>query len=173
MKKKIAIVAGIVLTASLVAAHANEKHDLFGLVPGMSADESTQVLASLKFKCEARMERYYDHTSAVKCFTDYSDLTGIEVVYASKIPGYPVISITVGMKRNEPFAATESDISQQFGRAPDEALPDLTGGQQRIWKLDGGYKLTLWNQSLKLEREDIMERNNEAWKPQPKQAPRF
>jgi hypothetical protein len=119
------------------------------------------------------MKLEYDHTSKDKCFTDYTDLKGIEVVYAAALPDSPIISITAWMNRHEPAAATLNDISQQFGRRPDQVSNDNSGGQVDVWNLDGGYRLTLWAQSLILEKDDIRTQNKEAWSPKANPAPKF
>lgn len=176
MKKALVILICASQLSSYGTANANDgtgKHDLFGLMPGMRSDDATRLLGDRNFKCESRYQRNYDRTAKDYCTTGYTDISGIEIIYATALPETPIISISVRLNRNEPIAATLKYVSQQFGKEPDTVSNDLPGGQLQVWNLDGGYTLTLWNTDLKLERKDIANRNKEAWTPKANPAPKL
>jgi hypothetical protein len=153
---------------------AEGKHDLFNLSPGMEASLAVRILDGahgLKVKCEPRMNLDYDHTSKDKCFSDYADMTALEVIYAAALPDSPVISVSVYFNRDP--AAILQDASQQFGNKYN-VEPVASGGRMYVWNLGDGSSLTLIGSNLILESDKIRSQNKEAWSPtNTKQAPKF
>jgi hypothetical protein len=173
MKQLSIIVCALLLGSFRDASATDAKHDLFGLMPGIKAADAARLLTGLHFKCGPRMPLYYDHTSKDTCTTEYTDLRSLQIIYAAALPNSPIISITASMDRHEPAEATLKDISQQFGRGPNEISNDNSGGQVDVWNLEGGYRLTLWGRSLILEKDEIRNQNKEAWSPRANPAPKF
>jgi hypothetical protein len=145
------VAAGIVLLGCIAGAlvlrsqyAAISKHDVLGVVPGMTRDQLEKLINARKWVCAAAADG-----GAVDCNTTAGALT---VAFASGPGLTPVSSARVILANPDRLSidATAQDISAQYGRAAERRSATAMS-----WTLIGGMTLVLeQNDALVLTLSD-------------------
>jgi hypothetical protein len=166
---KIAIVvAGVIVVAAavLVAVQPSflkpaslalvQKSDILGFSPGMTFDETNQLITQRRYRCRQLRDSY-----VLECAVDGAKVT----IFADDVnpknpdPKHPIWRVNAELSNPGPQDAAVKSISDQFNAQP-------TGDAREgwIWTVGRGLKLSYDGAALKLvdEAEEIRRGKQEA-----------
>jgi hypothetical protein len=125
------IVACIVALLSFNSQEHFTKHDVLGIVPGMTRDQVKKLITVRKWVCPTVT------ADSVDCKTDAGRLT---VTFADANETSPVAGASVVLRNQEAlsFADTVKAVSSQYDRSPAHLSNDRV-----TWNLDGDLSLVL------------------------------
>jgi len=129
------VIAGVAIAAiSAVVLFKNfysdvSKHDVLGVVPGMTRTQIESLIKSRKWICQPVSETWLD------CSADAGQL---QIGFAESGVNAAVSGVRVRLRNRENLTVSDiaGSISRQYGRQPLTA----TGGEYR-WQLDNGQTL--------------------------------
>lgn len=159
------IVASLVL--SCVPASAQNKHDIRGLYPGMTAAEALTVFKAMDCKLFASAE-YEFAPACIYQWRGYLKNEGLYAYFARSLPEKPIwaVVLTFGsvLNREEISETVSQQFHVKFG-PNDIAKPeddhfrvDIGGGLMlRLAPERGnfvqGYRLSLWSEPLRVQQD--------------------
>jgi hypothetical protein len=137
----------IVAAISLASCDAgNGKNDIIGFIPGMTKADVHAVADSHQWRCDTRQGQSPMPAGQEMCHTSSGEMT---VIYATNIDGWRVWELSFqfspGIHGDEVVERQVKDISDQYGKKPDQVARPDGFIVQALWNLDNGNVLTLGN----------------------------
>jgi hypothetical protein len=156
MTKKLSIIVAAIALASCDAG--NGKNDILGFRPGMTKADIHTLADSNKWSCSDRQGISPLPAGQEMCHTSSGEM---RVIYATNIDGWLVWELSFefspGIHRDTVVESQVKDVSDQYGKKPDQVLRPDGFIVQAVWNLDNGNLLTLGNAGiLDLQNDSIV-----------------
>jgi hypothetical protein len=144
MTKKLSIIVAAIALASCDAG--NGKNDIIGFTTGMTKADVHALADSHQWRCDNRTGISPMPLGQEMCHTTSGEMT---VIYTTNVEGWLVWSLSLAFSSGaQADAVVESqikDVSDQYGKKPDQITRPNGFITQALWNLDHGNVLTMGN----------------------------
>lgn len=136
------MVGSIVVLLSMDGQNSFTKHDILGVVPGMTRAQIDKLITTRKWTCAAAASN-----DSIACKTDAGTLTAVfaDATEPAKVSG---ARIELSNREKLSFDETVKSVSDQYGRKPDQISAakiswNLAADLSLVLTQDGAFTLAL------------------------------